>query len=306
VPSRLLFVVPLLVSAVPMNSETCPQQKIFRRSQVQIRNIVFTSAGMISAEERGEMSTAVREQAAHPAYPNEELGKFDEALGASDLADEAAERVRAAYQDKGYFKVQVSDKAVRIDAASLARYDLVIRVDQPGMQYRLGDLRFTRSTAFPETQLRDLFPIQRGEIFSREKIAKGLEGLRRLYGSQGYINYTAVPATLFDDGSATINLQIDADEGRQFRMGHVEILGLDVETRSHILDSLTIRSGDVFSSESWHNLAERFPDLSLDDPSVRELRPNERYAVVDVVLDFRKPSTCPIDLSVGSAIPLAR
>jgi outer membrane protein insertion porin family len=43
--------------------------------------------------------------------------------------------------------------------------------------------------------LRHLFPIKDGDIISREKIGKGLENLRKVYGQFGYINFTSVPDT---------------------------------------------------------------------------------------------------------------
>ena len=77
--------------------------------------------------------------------------------------------------------------------------DITMPIEE-GDKYRLGKITFKNNKAITNTAaLRSLFPLKDGDIFSREKIAKGLEDLRKAYGEYGYINYTGVPNTTFDD-----------------------------------------------------------------------------------------------------------
>jgi outer membrane protein insertion porin family len=200
--------------------------------------------------------------------------------------------------------VQVHGKAVSV-TLNPPQYDIMIQIRSVGEQYRLGDLNIVKAVSFPRQQLRDLFPIQRGEIFSRERIAKGLEELRRIYGSQGYINFTSVPVTQFDDANGSVDLNIDVDEGKQFRVRSFEILGLDSDAEARVLDDIELKPGDIFSSEAWERSFTKFRDLAQNpDPNAVDKRLDERDGWVDVVLDFRKPLTCPISLSAESAILL--
>ena len=178
--------------------------------KVPIRRIIFQNALLLSPADRQEISRALRDEnvAANPS-------QWDP----SGMADEAADLVRAAYQNHGYFKAQVDAKTVPVGAGIAATYDVVVQALEEGRRYRLGDLRVVDMKAFPESRLRDLFPIQRGVIFSRETIAGGLENLRRLYGSEGYVNFAAVPNTEFDETQASINLLVDIDEGASFPLG---------------------------------------------------------------------------------------
>ncbi|MGA8441390.1 MAG: POTRA domain-containing protein [Candidatus Sulfotelmatobacter sp.] len=92
----------------------------------------------------------------------------------------------------------------------------------------MGAIRFKHNKAVSNVKaLRALFPINDGGIFSREKIAKGLENLRKAYGEQGYINFTSVPETRFDDDRKLIFLDIDVDEGKQFYVSSIGIVGAD-------------------------------------------------------------------------------
>jgi outer membrane protein insertion porin family len=167
----------------------------------------------------------------------------------SYVADEAAERVRMAYLNHGHFKAQVDAQRVPI-AGRTAMYDVVVSVVEEGKQYRLGDLRIVDMKAFPEPQLRDLFPIQRGEIFSRQKVAKGLENLRKLYGSEGYINFTSLPNPVFDEALARVNLQVDTDEGRPFHWGNLHVEGMRAQDSEILLHTWEGLRGQVYGSDN--------------------------------------------------------
>jgi hypothetical protein len=301
----------LIVSTVvSTQAQTCqPDRAVIPVPRVSIRKLIFRNARVLSAQDQRLILKALRAEGPVGADGPQELGRRDQGLavedGASSVAEEAAERVRAAYQNVGYFKVQVDGKAVRVPTDSLGRYDIVVRVLSAGEQYRLGDLKIVNAVQFAAPQLGDLFPIQRGEIFSREKIAAGLEALRRLYGSQGYINYAGVPETELDDDNAVANLTINADEGKQFRLRSVEVLGVDAETKARVLSDLAMKPGDIYTAKLWVRSLLKFGDVAQhSDPNIVNKRLDERNGWVDLVLDFRKRPTCPIDLSVDSAITI--
>ena len=48
------------------------------------------------------------------------------------------------------------------------------------------------------------------------KSRKGLENLQKAYGQLGYINFTSIPNTTFDEQKKLVFLDIDVDEGKQF------------------------------------------------------------------------------------------
>jgi outer membrane protein insertion porin family len=241
--------------------------------------VIFRNAALLTAQARQQITEAMRAETS--SMPADLTG----------VAEEASERVRAAYQNEGYFKAQVTAKTVPVAEDSTGRYDIAIKVLVEGRQYRLGDLRIINMAAFSEPELRDVFLIQRGEIFSREKIAKGLEELRRVYGRDGYINFTAVPDTVFDENNDSVNLEIDVDEGKQFRLRSFEVLGANPETKAQLLHDLDLKPGDVYHAGSLMRLGKERPDL-LSDPGF-DLRLDEREGAVDIVLDFGKMNNCP-------------
>lgn len=96
--------------------------------------------------------------------------------------------------------------------------------------------------------LRVLFPIKDGDIFDRNAIAKGLENLREAYGELGYINFTSVPDTKFDDDKKLCFLEIDMDEGKQFYVSSIDIVGADPQ----VLNDLPLTPGHVYNVRLVH------------------------------------------------------
>jgi outer membrane protein assembly factor BamA len=204
------------------------------------------------------------------------------------VIEEALERVRAGWQNRGYFQVQV-----RGDARTLTRnaadlhIALFVHVDE-NLQYRLNEITFKHSNVDIDV-LRSLFPIKAGDIFSREKIATGLENLRKAYGEMGYINLVVFPETRFDDERKTISLDVDLDSGKQFYVSEVNVLGLDEAARQQLLNDLPIQRGQVYNSRLWElsllKHASMFP--ACECRWGQPLRLDEKRGTVAVTLDFR-------------------
>jgi outer membrane protein insertion porin family len=203
---------------------------------------------------------------------------------------EVLERVRRAWEDRGYFKVQAhGDASVLTSSPTSERIAVTVQVDE-GQQYRLEDIRFNNRAISNVDALRSLFPLKDGDIFSREEVAKGLDNLRFAYRQLGYINFTSIPNTQFNDERQAISLGIDIDEGKQFYVSSVGILGRD----DHVLKDSLLKRGNVYDQRLVDLfLQERASSLPTDaSPDSRiHLRLNERAGTVAVTFDFRP---CPL------------
>jgi len=201
------------------------------------------------------------------------------------LTDEALERVRAGWQDHGYFKVEVSGGAKILSSSPAAqRLVLDVHIDE-GPQYRLGEIRFEYNNGFRDVgALRAVFPIKDGDIFSRDAIAAGLENLRKAYGELGYINFTAAPDTEFDDEDRLIHLKIDLDEGELFHIGDVTVLGLDESAQRELMSSTGLKRGEVYNQSLWEKL------LLKPSGCGSESELDAKTGTINIVLDCRPSS----------------
>ena len=232
--------------------------------------------------------------------------------------EEDTERVRAEYQNRGYFKANVSDpKTVIHDTGHQGFHvpllqhgpgkavDITMPIDE-GDKYRLAKITFKNNKFLSNTgALRNLFPLKDGDVFSREKVAKGLENLRKAYGEYGYINYTGVPSTTFDDEKKLAFLEIDVDEGKQFYVRRIEFQGNTTTRDKVIRRELALEEGGVYNSRLWELSLQRlnqlsyFEQLKPDDPNVTEKKLDEKNGQVDLTLKVHERGKNAIGLNGG-------
>jgi outer membrane protein insertion porin family len=232
--------------------------------------------------------------------------------------EEDTERVRAEYQNRGYFKVIVSDPKTEIRDTGHKGFHIPLLMSGPGKavnitmpitegdQYRLGKITFKNNKAITNTgALRGMFPLKDGDIFSREKVAKGLENLRKAYGEYGYINFTPVPSTTFDDEKKIANLEIDVDEGKQFYVRRIEFQGNTTTRDKVIRRELALEEGGIYNSRLWElsllrlNQLSYFDQLKPDDPNVTEKKLDEKNGLVDLTLKVKEKGKNSIGLNGG-------
>ena len=242
---------------------------------------------------------------------------FSKTYDATKL-DEDTERVRAEFQNRGYFKVLVEDAKTDIhdtghtglhvpllQAGMGKSVDIMIPIEE-GARYHLGTITFKNNKAIRNNAaLRSLFPIKDGDIFSREKVAKGLENLRKAYGEAGYINFTSVPDTKFDDEKKTVDLVVDVDEGKQFYVRRIEFQGNTTTRDKVIRREIALEEGQIYNSRFWElsllrlNQLGYFEQLKPDDPNTTERHLDEKNGTVDLTLKVHEKGKNSIGLQGG-------
>ncbi len=232
--------------------------------------------------------------------------------------EEDTERVRAEYQNRGYFKVVVNDPKTQIRDTGHKGFHIPLLQSGPGKRvditmpiaegdkYRLGKITFKNNKAISNTAaLRNLIPLKDGDVFSRDKIAKGIENLRKAYGEFGYINYTGVPSTTFDDDKKLAFLEFDIDEGKQFYVRRIEFVGNTTTRDKVIRRELALEEGGVYNSRLWElsllrlNQLSYFDQLKPDDPNVTEKKLDEKNGQVDLTLKVKEKGKNSIGLNGG-------
>jgi outer membrane protein insertion porin family len=232
--------------------------------------------------------------------------------------EEDTERVRAEFQNRGYFKVLVDDPKTEIHDTGHTGFhvpwlqpglgksvDITMPIEE-GERYHLGTITFKNNKAIPNAAaLRSLFPMKDGDIFSREKVAKGLENLRKAYGEAGYINFTSVPDTKFDDEKKTVNLEVDVDEGKQFYVRRIEFQGNTTTRDKVIRREIALEEGQIYNSRYWElsllrlNQLGYFDQLKPDDPNTTERHLDEKAGTVDLTLKVKEKGKNSIGLQGG-------
>ena len=250
-----------------------PDEKQSSGPEISIAEVTFSGALEMAMADQDQVADSIRQQT---------HGRARE-----EVTNEALERARGGWLNHGYFKVQVSGEPRILTSNSASqRIALSVQLDE-GPQYSLGEITFNHNRAISNLEaLRRLFPIKDGDIFSREKVAKGLENLRKIYGELGYINFTSVPDTKFDEETKRISLDIDFDEGKQFYVSSVNILGLDEPAQEELLKDFPMKGSQIYNERLFERFLLRHASIfSASHRSDRSL--NDQAGTVTFTFDFR-------------------
>jgi outer membrane protein insertion porin family len=238
---------------------------------------------------------------------------FARTYDASKL-DEDAERVMQAYRDRGYERVNVGEPATHLrNESGLSmftfrpkkgkRIDIHIPIEE-GERYKLGTITFSGNKAVTNTKaLRAQFDLKEGQIFNATAFEKGLENLRKAYGTLGYINFVATPTPSFNEKSHTINWKIDIDEGKPFYVSRIEFRGNTVTRDFVIRRALLLQEGQVYNSKLWKlslmrlNQLDYFDPLKVDQDS--ETHEDAQNGTVDLLLRVHEKGKNAIGLNGG-------
>ena len=238
---------------------------------------------------------------------------FSKTFDASKLAEDA-ERVRYAYQQRGYFKAIVSDPKTEtrdtggfhiplIQKGGGKAVDITIPIEE-GELYHLAGISFKNNKAISDARvLRAVFAMKDGDIFNAELVRKGLDALREVHGELGYVNFTAVPDTKFDDEKRLITLEIDIDEGKPFYVRRIEFQGNTTTRDKVIRRELALEEGNVYNSRLWKLSLLRLNQLGyfeqLDPEQDSSVHQNVQESTVDITLKVKERGKNSIGLQGG-------
>ena len=236
----------LLVAFVVSTALALPSssQKHNRHSlqPLKIRYVQYRSKGILPAADRAETSRLLRR------YVNDPTGT-SKVTNPDDLREIATEYARALLQDHGFWDFWIETRLMLLSPTqSTQPVDVVFDIDE-GPEFYLSDIVWTGMKELTEDELQRTMPIHPGDVASRRQIADGLDRLRKLYASKGYINFTSFPDTKIDADARTLALVINVDEGAQFRFGDLTLPGLDDGSKQMVMRRWESMRGTVYSPE---------------------------------------------------------
>ena len=179
----------------------------------------------------------------------------------------------------------------------LSSTDEGLRVTVPiieGKLYRLGEMKIEGNSIFSEDAIRGYIGLQKNDVANGEKIGKALyENLKKVYGSQGFIEYTAEPTPTFKENpqkpdEGIVDFVITIEEGKQFSLRRLEFIG-NTFTRDNVLRrEVLLNEGDIYNQNAWEYSVVKLNQLGYFDPIDKDkdadFKTNEEEATVDINL----------------------
>ena len=180
--------------------------------------------------------------------------------------EEDKERIRAGLSGRGLLQAKTLEDTVKIvptrrprmaPAAVQARSspgiaaDITIPVEE-GRLYHLQQCQLRGRETVPRAggaACCRLFGMRQGDVFSTDKLRKGIENMRKLYGQFGYIDFVPEPSFDFIPNTDQIDLTITADEGKQFFIRRIDFSGNTTTRDKVIRREILLDEGDMFNTQ---------------------------------------------------------
>ena len=206
--------------------------------------------------------------------------------------DELQQRITQTARDLGYFHVEVSKP--ELSSRNRTNYDVTVRIAE-GSRYHLGPIHFKNVTAFSEAQIESIFAIHTGDLVCPTKIGNGLEALREVYGTKGYIDFVAVPVVMFDESAHTIGITLDVNEGSVFQLGNLFLEGYEVHAGAAkaLQESWAPLRGERYDTRVLDRWLQANQKNCLGCIRTRNMSlqpPNLSLKTVDVLLSLQQPN----------------
>jgi outer membrane protein insertion porin family len=217
------------------------------------------------------------------------------------LLYENRERIAALYRAEGYYLAEVG---YGIESLTEASVSINFEVDE-GKKLKLRAIDFTGNQAFSDRQLREGFQTRvwrfwslatswfdRSGTYSEPLFIQDLRNVEKHYTDGGYLRVeVGEPNVVAEKDGLTVSVAIT--EGRQFRVGRLDIQGDETVDVDVLREELELREGDVFNrsylTEDVSRLTEHYADRGFYFANVTPLSNlSATTDVVDVTFQVRK------------------
>ncbi|MGI8410660.1 MAG: outer membrane protein assembly factor BamA [Pyrinomonadaceae bacterium] len=229
-------------------------------------------------------------------------------------------------RSKGYFQARIGEPEViglgvkRTDFLPLITLPLplisskddTLKIIVPvteGRVFRVGELKVEGNSIFSEQQILGYIGLKPGDVANGKRLRDAVyEDLKKVYGSQGFVNYNAEYDPEFKDNPANpnegiVDIKIIVEEGRQFTLRRLEFTG-NTFTRDRVLRrEFLINEGDIYNQNYLDISVARLNQTQYFDPIDKdqdvETRTDDDQGDVDLIVKVREKGRQQISFNGG-------
>ena len=263
--------------------------------KVKVHHINFTGNKDFSSARLRKFLKKTKQQAFYKVFGS---GKFNK-----EKYDEDKIKLVAGMQSRGY-----RDAAILRD--SIYRYnDKSIGIDIDvfeGRKYYFGGITWVGNAKYNEAFLEKVLGIEKGEVFSEEKLDSKLKGsaagddVSSLYLNDGYLTFNVEPVQtkIYND---TVQLEMRIAEGPQYTNNRINIKGNTITHDRVAMRQVRTKPGEKFSKELLIRTIRELGQLGYFDESktVPDVKPNAADGTVDIQYLVEEKPSDQIELSGG-------
>ncbi len=252
--------------------------------RIRIRNVEFPGA---SAEQAAFLTTAAR------TLSSAEYLR-------SKLATVAQYDFLPLCLQRGYLKASfgipeahvVTEPDAKAEALDANEIEVVAMLPVTmGKVYSVAGVTWSGNSVVKSDEASQLFHLATGQPANAIRLDRDEKSLRKLYRSRGYMTAQIKHDARLDDQNATVHYDIGIKEGDLYRMGEVEILGVDSGSKDRLQNAWTLREGDPYNAEYLRKFLEdavRLLPRGLQYSTKVDETLNSKDKTVDVTIRFKQ------------------
>src|ERR1700716_1326659 len=186
--------------------------------------------------------------------------------GRATLAAVAKFNLLPVYLQRGYLKAAFGSADARVvpqpspagDAQAPAelKVDAIVPV-MPGKVYSTSSVDWKGNSAIKIDELGTLLRLPTGQPADAVRLLRDIENIGKLYRSRCYMTIQSKPDAQLDDEKGTVHYDLNIVEGDLYKMGELEILGLDTQATARMQEAWTLHEGQPYSAD--------YPSKFVDD-----------------------------------------
>lgn len=263
--------------------------------RVKVQKIEFTGNKEFSARKLRSFLKKTKQRAFYKIFGS---GKFNK-----EKYEEDKLKLIAKMHEKGY-------RDATIIKDSLYKYNdktVGIKIDlYEGPKYYFGNINWIGNAKYPTSVLEKIFGIEKGEVFSEEKLEKKLRGsangddVSSLYLNDGYLTFNVDPVQT-KIRKDTVDLEMRIYEGPQYTNNRISVQGNTITNDRVVIREIRTKPGDKFSKELLIRSVREIGQLgNFDESKTNPVpKPNPADGTVDIVYHVEEKPSDQIELSGG-------
>jgi len=161
----------------------------------------------------------------------------------------------------------------------------------PGKVYSVSGASWKGNSAVTSEEASHIFHLVAERPADAVRVTTDAENLIRLYHSRGYMMAEVKPNAEVDDANSTVHYDINIREGDLYKMGELEIVGVDTPSKDRLHDAWKLREGQPYNAEYTRQFLEDdaphlLPSGLQYSVDVHE-ELNQKDKVVDVTIQYK-------------------
>ncbi|RZK42015.1 MAG: outer membrane protein assembly factor BamA [Pedobacter sp.] len=271
------------------------QVLIDKGKRVKVQEIEFTGNKDFKTAKLRKYLKKTKQRAFYKVFGS---GKFNKEKYEEDKLKLVAKMQEGGYRDAAV----LSDSIYKYNDKSIG---IKLKVHE-GPKYYFGNISWVGNAKYSTDILNRVFAIEKGEIFSEEKLEAKLRGspngddISSVYLNDGYLTFNIDPVQtrIYND---TVDLELRIYEGPQYTNNKISVVGNTITNDRVVIRNLYTKPGEKFSKADLVRSVREIGQLgNFDESKTNPVpKPNPSDGTVDIEYQVEEKPSDQVELSGG-------